>query len=908
MTSKVIYRFGSGSADGNAAQKALLGGKGANLAEMAGLGIPVPPGFTITTEMCTEYMKHGRMPDGLLDEVQQAMLWLQQATGKQFGDPGNPLLVSVRSGARASMPGMMDTVLNLGLTDAVAAGLAQATGNERFVYDAYRRLLTMYGNVVLGLEHERFAHAMDRARRALAKEKGIDAPEDAEELGRAVPDSMLGVEQLRQVVEDFKQIIAQQSGSPFPADPMQQLEGAIKAVFESWNNKRAITYRKMHGIPDDWGTAVNVQSMVFGNMGETSATGVAFTRDPGTGERRFFGEWLPNAQGEDVVAGIRTPQPLAKGPDTAGKSLEEAMSQNYKKLFEIQEKLEQHYRDMQDLEFTIEQGKLYMLQTRNGKRTASAAVKIAVDMAKEGLISEEDAVMRVEPDRVDELLFPMIDPKAGAKPVAKGIAASPGAVTGKAVFSADDAVAEADKGEKVILVRIETSPEDIHGMKAALGILTARGGATSHAAVVARGMGKSCVAGCSGISVDYERGRFTAAGQIVNRGEIITIDGSGGRLYIGDVAKKDPELGGEFEELLKFADRAARMKVRTNADTPKDAQKALEMGAQGIGLCRTEHMFFDEERILAVREMIVATDRAAREKALAKLLPFQTEDFAGLFRVMRGLPVNIRLLDPPLHEFLPHEPDQQAEVARSVGVSPDEIRAKVSELHEFNPMLGHRGVRLAITFPEIAAMQVRAILTAACKVKREGIDVLPEIMIPLSLSKQELDLMKEVVDQVSREVFAAEKTEVDYKFGTMIELPRAALLAGELAETAEFFSFGTNDLTQTTMGLSRDDAGKFLPHYVEAGVFEKDPFVSLDQSGVGELVRIGCERGRATRPDISLGICGEHGGDPASIEFCDRVGLKYVSCSPFRVPAARIAAAQANIVAQQGDAEKGRTV
>jgi pyruvate,orthophosphate dikinase len=919
MARKVIYRFASGNADGNTNQKALLGGKGANLAEMAGLGIPVPPGFTITTEMCTEYMDKGGMPDGLIDEVKQAMAWLEKTTGKKFGDANNPLLVSVRSGARASMPGMMDTVLNLGLNDTSVQGMAKLTGNERFVYDAYRRLLTMYGDVVLGVDKEHFEDAMNVVKRQMAKEKGIAVPEDDEELGRVIPDSKLEAAQWKVISEEFKKILAAKTASGFPMDPVDQLVGAIKAVFDSWNNKRAQTYRKMHNIPASWGTAVNVQSMVFGNMGDTSATGVAFTRDPSTGEKKFFGEWLPNAQGEDVVAGIRTPQPIKKGTGSAGKSLEEAMPDNYKELDAIQKKLENHYKDMQDLEFTIEQGKLFMLQTRNGKRTAPASVKIAIDMCKEGLISEEDAVMRVEPDRINELLFPMIDPKASNQAVAKGINASPGAVTGKAVFSADDAVAVAEKGDKPILVRIETSPEDIHGMKAAVGILTARGGATSHAAVVARGMGKSCVAGCAGISIDYgpekavkenndySQAKFTAAGQTVKVGDLITIDGTGGRVYVGDVPKIPPKIGGEFEQLLTFADKYARMKVRANAETP-EAAKAREMGAQGIGLCRTEHMFFTPEGILAIREMIVANDLEAREKALAKVLPIQAADFAQLFEIMDGFPVNIRLLDPPLHEFLPHEPDQQAEVAKSVGVTPEAIKAKVADLHEFNPMLGHRGVRLAVAYPEIAATQVKAILTAACQVQKKGKKVAPEIMIPLSLSKKELDLMKEVVDRVSKEVFAAEKTEVKFKFGTMIELPRAALLAHELAEVAEFFSFGTNDLTQTTMGLSRDDAGKFLPPYVDQGVFEKDPFVSLDVAGVGELVQIAADRGRKTRPNISLGICGEHGGDPASIEFCDKVGLGYVSCSPFRVPVARVAAAQAAIVAKKGDAEKTRTV
>jgi pyruvate,orthophosphate dikinase len=895
MSRKMIYRFGSGSAEGNASQKDLLGGKGANLAEMASLGIPVPPGFTITTEMCVEYYKVGGFPAGLEDTIKESIRWLEAQTGKKFGDPSNPLLVSVRSGARASMPGMMDTILNLGLNDEAVKGQAARTNNERFAYDAYRRLLTMYANVVMGAKHHMFEHAMNDARKEVATAKGIPVPADTEELVRAIPDTMLEASHLKRLCEQFKQIIADKLGKPFPMDPFDQLRGAILAVFESWHNDRAILYRRMHQIPDEWGTAVNVQSMVFGNMGDTSATGVCFTRNPSTGEKKFFGEWLPNAQGEDVVAGIRTPRPIGKTDTSAGQSLEEAMPDSYAQLFVIQQKLENHYRDMQDIEFTIEDRSLFLLQTRNGKRSGRAEVKIAVDLFREGLIDEDTALLRVNPDRLNELLFPTVDPKAPQKPVAKGLPASPGAVTGQVVFNAEDAVTRAEKGQKVILVRIETSPEDLHGMNAALGILTARGGATSHAAVVARGMGRPCVVGCTGISIDEENHTLKAGDAKLKVGDLITIDGATGGVYVGDVPKIDAALGGEFDVILGWADARRRMRVRTNADTPRDAQKAIEFGAQGIGLCRTEHMFFEADRILAVREMILANSKEAREKALAKLLPFQTEDFAGLFRVMKGLPVNIRLLDPPLHEFLPQESEQVAELAKIMGVSVEQLEQKIADLHEFNPMLGHRGVRLAVCYPEIAAMQVRAILTAACTVQKEGLEVLPEIMIPLSLSKTELVIMKKIVDEVAAEVFAAQGITVKFKFGTMIELPRAALLANELAEVSEFFSFGTNDLTQTTMGLSRDDSGKFLPPYVEQKIFAKDPFVSLDTAGVGQLIQLAVERGRAVRKDISVGICGEHGGDPASIEFCDSVGLGYVSCSPFRVPIARVAAAQATL-------------
>ncbi|MBN1611207.1 MAG: pyruvate, phosphate dikinase [Polyangiaceae bacterium] len=898
MNTKAIYRFAQNNAEGRAEQKPLLGGKGANLAEMASLGINVPQGFTITTEMCVDYFKSGgKIPAGLEDEVRKAVAWLEQQSGKKFGDPANPMLVSVRSGARSSMPGMMDTILNLGLNDTTAAGLAKKTNNERFTYDAYRRFLNMYANVVLNLEHHPFEEALTVQRRAVAEERKIAIPADVEELARVIPDSELGALNLKQVVEAYKAIILKKTGKSFPEQPFDQLMGSIEAVFKSWNNARAILYRKMHGIPDEWGTAVNVQLMVFGNTGNSSGTGVCFTRDPSTGERRFFGEWLPNAQGEDVVAGIRTPQPIAKSATSAGKALEEAMPEAYKELFAIQAKLEKHFRDMQDIEFTIEEQKLFLLQTRNGKRAARAEVRIAVEMVAEKLITEQEALLRVDPARIEQLLFPTIDPKAKNTAIAKGLAASPGAVTGKVVFSAEDAVARAEKGDAVVLVRVETSPEDLHGMKAALGILTARGGATSHAAVVARGMGRSCVVGCSEVSIDYEQQMFVArpGGEtvIVHAGEVITLDGSSGKIYVGDVPKIDPELGGDLGQLMAWADKYRRLKIRTNADTPGQAKKARSLGAEGIGLCRTEHMFFDDERIFAVREMILSNDVASRERALAKLLPFQTEDFVGLFREMKGLPVNIRLLDPPLHEFLPTESSQIDELAKSMGVEPAALTRKVAELHEFNPMLGHRGCRLGITFPEISAMQIRAILAAACQVQKEGVEVRPEIMIPLALSEAELKIMHEIVRKVEQDVFAAAGTTVKYKFGTMIELPRAALLADELAREAEFFSFGTNDLTQTTLGLSRDDAGKFLPEYVDKKIFPAEPFVSLDQQGVGQLVAMAVQKGRSVRSDISLGVCGEHGGDPASIDFFERVGLAYVSCSPFRVPIARVAAAQA---------------
>ncbi len=899
MTRKSIYRFESGNADGRAEWRALLGGKGANLAEMANMGIPVPPGFTISTEACVDYMQTGVLSDALFDSVRESIAWLEQRTGRGFGDAKNPLLVSVRSGARSSMPGMMDTILDLGLNDETVRGLADKSDSERFAFDAYRRLLSMFGDVVLGVDHHHFERALYQARRQLAEQKGIREVDDEEALARVLPDSQLDVASLSRVTEEYKRIISEHSERGFPSDPYDQLRAAVRAVFDSWNTPRAKLYRRLNDIPDDWGTAVNVQTMVFGNLGPTSATGVAFTRDPSTGERVFFGEWLPNAQGEDVVAGIRTPRPLRAGKGEPGEALEEAMPENYRELFEIQQKLESHFRDMQDIEFTIEAGKLYLLQTRNGKRTARASVRIAVEMVHEGLLHEDEAILRVDPERLQDLLFPTIDPSFRGKPLASGIAASPGAVTGAIVFSADVAEKRAETGEDVVLVRVETSPEDLHGMKAARGIVTARGGATSHAAVVARGMGRPCVSGCARLAIDYEERRMVAHGAdgaelgVLREGDLITIDGSTGQVYAGQVPTLPASLGEQTEELLSWTSKVQRLRVRANADTPAQARQARDFGAEGIGLCRTEHMFFDDERIRFVREMILAEDAEARQRPLTRLLAFQTADFEGLFRVMAGKPVTIRLLDPPLHEFLPKEPEQIAELSRDMGVSVEELTQKTQSLFEFNPMLGHRGVRLAISFPEITRMQVRAILSAACAVKKDGVDVHPEIMVPLAFSRAELAVMKQVTDSVASEVFEEFGMTLPYKFGSMIELPRAALLADELAEVAEFFSFGTNDLTQTALGLSRDDAGSFLPLYVERQILPDDPFVTLDQRGVGELVRIAAEKARVARSGVSLGICGEHGGDPKSIEFCEQLGLSYVSCSPFRVPIARVAAAQA---------------
>lgn len=900
MQRKRIYRFAPGNAEGRSVWKELLGGKGANLAEMAKLGIPVPPGFTITTEVCGDYLRENRLPDGLLSEVRAALTWLEQQTGKRFGDPHNPLLVSVRSGAPKSMPGMMDTVLDLGLNDETVRGLAVRSQSERFAFDAYRRLLAMFGDVVLGIAHAKFEQPLMEARRVCATQAGLSVPTQDELLARLVPDSSLEAEHLAGVVSAYKKLI-QQHGKTFPDSPMAQLEQAVSAVFHSWNNPRAQLYRKLEGIPEHWGTAVNVQAMVFGNLGEASATGVAFTRDPSTGERRFFGEWLPNAQGEDVVAGVRTPRPLAKRADSAGLALEEVMPERYGQLVEIQHKLEQHFRDMQDLEFTIEEGKLYLLQTRDGKRSARAAVRIAVEMVAEGLLHEDEALLRVAPERLQELLFPTVDPRQPVAPLARGLAASPGAVSGSVVFTADAAERWVQAGKQVVLVRTETSPEDLRGMRVAAGIVTARGGATSHAAVVARGMGCPCVAGCSSLEIDEEAGQCRAHGAdsrllaTLREGDLITLDGATGDVFLGEVAMVAAELGPEMRTLLGWAQKVCRLQVRANADTPVQAQQALDFGADGIGLCRTEHMFFDKERITAVREMILASEVSARARALDKLLPFQTEDFVGLFRVMAGRPVTMRLLDPPLHEFLPKEQAQLQELAVNTGMTVEALRRRVSELFEFNPMLGHRGVRLAIAYPEIAAMQVRAILRAACRVQQEGCPVTPEIMVPLVLGQGELRAMHDIIQRVAQEVFESEGGSVRFEVGTMIELPRAALLADEIAECAEFFSFGTNDLTQTTLGLSRDDSGRFLPLYVEKGFLKDDPFVTLDVQGVGQLIRAAVEKGRRVRPGLALGICGEHGGDPRTIDFCEAVGLTYVSCSPFRIPVARLAAAQAAV-------------
>ncbi|WP_438016082.1 pyruvate, phosphate dikinase [Sorangium sp. So ce315] len=905
-----IYFFGAGQADGDARQKDLLGGKGAGLAEMTRLGIPVPPGFTVTTEVCNAYVAAGRvLPAGLGDEIRAAIGRLESLLDVRFGSPEAPLLVSVRSGARASMPGMMDTILNLGINDAIAQGLARRTGSERFALDAYRRFILTYADVVLRIPRDRFDEALGRARRQAAARLGVDATRlNAAELERKVPDSLLDAESLASLIQQQKDIVREAAGRPFPDDPFEQLEGAIRAVFDSWNNHRAQVYRKMHDIPEAWGTACNVQAMVFGNLSDDSGTGVAFTRDPSTGERRFFGEWLPNAQGEDVVAGVRTPHPLSRsgaGGEEDACSLEARMPEVYAKLVEVQARLEQHFRDMQDLEFTIQRGELFLLQCRTGKRTGRAAVRIAVEMAHEGLISQREAILRVDPASIDQMLHPSIDEGAPKKLLARGLPASPGAVTGQVVFSADEAERRAGQGKAVILVRSETSPEDIHGMKAARGVLTARGGMTSHAAVVARGMGKSCVAGCSAISVSQgqmavtiydDRGHATGA-ITVKAGDVITLDGGTGRVYLGAVPTVPAAMSGELEELMHWADAVRRMRVRANADTPSDARTARNFGAEGVGLCRTEHMFFDEERIHAVREMILAEDEAGRRRALERLLPLQRGDFIGVFREMAGLPVTIRLLDPPLHEFLPQDDAQLEQLSRAMGVDARELRRKSEELAEYNPMLGHRGCRLAITSPDIYAMQARAILEAACEVAAAGIEVEPEIMIPLSMTRRELAIVRELVEGVAEEVFAEKGRRIEVGFGTMIELPRAAIVAGELAEEAEFFSFGTNDLTQTTLGISRDDAGRFLGAYVEAGILAKDPFQSLDVPAVGALVEMARDRGRAARPGLKLGICGEHGGDPASIAFFEQAGLDYVSCSPFRVPVARLAAAQAALAA-----------
>ncbi|MBS0522900.1 MAG: pyruvate, phosphate dikinase [Proteobacteria bacterium] len=880
---KWVYSFGNGRAEGRADMRNLLGGKGANLAEMSSLGLPVPPGFTVTTEVCTYYYANKESyPAELQGEVDKALAEIEKTVGAGFGDANNPLLVSVRSGARASMPGMMDTVLNLGLNDKTVLGLAKSSGDDRFAWDSYRRFIQMYSNVVLDVGHHYFEDVLERKK---------------EDLGVHM-DTDLKADDWKSVVAEYKKTVEKRTGKPFPQEPREQLWGAIGAVFGSWMNQRAITYRRLHSIPESWGTAVNVQAMVFGNMGDDCATGVAFTRDPSTGTNLFYGEYLVNAQGEDVVAGIRTPQHLTIEGKTAQKSdapaMEEVMPEVFKQLCQVRETLEKHYSDMQDIEFTVQRGKLYMLQTRNGKRTAKAALKIAVDMVREGLIDRKEAVARIVPASLDQLLHPTLDPKAPRKVISKGLPASPGAASGKVVFSADEAEKQARSGEKVILVRRETSPEDIHGMHAAEGILTSTGGMTSHAAVVARGMGKPCVAGAGDVRIDAAAGTLSVRGTTVKAGEQITLDGGTGEIMLGVVPTVQPELSGDFAELMVWADEVRTLGIRTNADTPTDAAQARKFGAEGIGLCRTEHMFFEGDRIVAVRQMILADDEKSRRAALAKIQPMQRKDFVELFEIMAGLPVTIRLLDPPLHEFLPKTRTDMEQVARDVGVDVREIEQRTNKLHETNPMLGHRGVRLGISYPEIYEMQARAIFEAVAEVqKKGGKGVIPEIMIPLIATKKELDLMKAVIDSVAEEVSHASGEKLEYLVGTMIELPRAALRAGDIAETAEFFSFGTNDLTQTTYGLSRDDSASFLEKYQQRGIFEHDPFASLDTEGVGELIEIARERGRKVRNSLKLGICGEHGGDPASVFFCHKAGLDYVSCSPYRVPIARLAAAQA---------------
>ncbi|MFN3775194.1 pyruvate, phosphate dikinase [Sphingomonas parapaucimobilis] len=883
-----VYRFGGGVSDGGKGDKNLLGGKGANLAEMASIGLPVPPGFTISTAMCTRYYEDGeQFPQELRDEVADGIAHIEAVTEKRFGDPENPLLVSVRSGARVSMPGMMDTVLNLGLNDETVEGLAKKAGDERFAWDSYRRFIQMYADVVLELDHGAFEEALEIAK----EDNGFTL------------DTEMSAEDWKALVTVYKGLVEEQWGKPFPQDVHDQLWGAVGAVFGSWQSERAKVYRRLNDIPADWGTAVNVQAMVFGNMGDTSATGVAFTRDPSKGDRAYYGEFLINAQGEDVVAGIRTPQYLTKAAreeaNAKPASMEEAMPEVYAELAAVFDQLETHYRDMQDIEFTVEQAKLWMLQTRSGKRTAKAALKIAVDMANEGLITREEAIARVDPAALDQLLHPTLDPNAHRDVLTKGLPASPGAASGKVVFDADAAERAAAAGEAVILVRVETSPEDIHGMHAAKGILTARGGMTSHAAVVARGMGRPCVSGAGSLAIDNKAKLLRVGSREVREGDILTLDGSTGEVMVGAVATVQPELAGDFGTLMEWADQVRRLKVRANAETPLDCRTAREFGAEGVGLCRTEHMFFDSARITAVRQMILASDEAGRRAALAKLLPEQRADFTAIFEVMAGLPVTVRLLDPPLHEFLPQQEAEFAEVATAAGVDVDTLKRRANELHEFNPMLGHRGCRLGVTYPEIYEIQARAIFEAALDVaEKSGEAPIPEVMIPLVATRRELELMKTVVDKAAQAVFAERGKTVEYLVGTMIELPRAALKAGEIAEVGEFFSFGTNDLTQTTLGVSRDDAARFLSAYVEKGIYAKDPFVSLDVDGVGELVSLAAERGRATRPGIKLGICGEHGGDPASIAFCEQVGLDYVSASPYRVPIARLAAAQAALKAR----------
>ena len=901
---KRVYTFGNGKAEGNASMRETLGGKGANLSEMNLVGVPVPPGFTIITDVCNEYYEVGqeKIVEILDKEVKAAVAHIESLMNNTFGDPKNPLLVSVRSGARASMPGMMDTILNLGLNDEVAAGLVEKTGNPHFVYDSYRRFVQMYGDVVLGMKPVN-KEDMDPFEAII---------EEVKEIRGIKLDKDLTVDELKLLVARFKTAIKDQTGHDFPTNPVEQLWGAICAVFRSWMNERAILYRKMEGIPDEWGTAVTVQSMVFGNMGETSATGVCFSRDAATGENLFNGEYLVNAQGEDVVAGIRTPQQITlegsrrwaalqgiSEEERAAKypSMEEAMPEIYKELDAIQTKLENHYRDMQDMEFTVQEGKLWFLQTRNGKRTGTAMVKIAMDLVKEGLIDEKTAIMRCEPQKLDELLHPVFDSKAlkAAKVITQGLPASPGAACGQIVFHADDAQEWAKDGHKVVMVRIETSPEDLAGMSAAEGILTARGGMTSHAAVVARGMGKCCVSGAGAIVVDYKAKTLTVEGVTYKEGDYISINGSTGQVYAGQIPTKAAELSGDFKELMDLCDKYTHLQVRTNADTPHDAQVARDFGAKGIGLTRTEHMFFEDKKIVAMREMILSKDAEGREKALAKLLPYQKADFKGILEAMDGYPVNIRLLDPPLHEFVPHDAAGQETMAQEMGVSVQEIKQRVDSLAENNPMLGHRGCRLGITFPEITAMQTRAILSAACELKQEGKNPMPEIMVPLIGILYEFHQQKEIIEKVAKEVFAEYGTEVEFEIGTMIEIPRAALTADRIATEAQYFSFGTNDLTQMTFGYSRDDIASFLPVYLEQKILKVDPFQVLDQNGVGQLIQMAVEKGRAVRPGLRTGICGEHGGEPSSVKFCARVGMNYASCSPFRVPIARLAAAQAAV-------------
>ncbi len=880
MKNRRAYFFGGGRAEGSTAQRNLLGGKGCDLAEMTNLGIPVPPGFTISTEACIEYFNRDKQwPEGLHEEVRAHMERLEAAIDLRFGDPERPLLVSVRSGARVSMPGMMDTVLNLGLNDQTVAGLARRTKNDRFAWDCYRRFLTMFSDVVLGLGRQAFEKLLEETKARLGVKTDPEVPAEA----------------LQDLVGSYKALVLERRGLPFPQDPQEQLRLAIGAVFDSWHNPRAHTYRKIHGIPHDWGTAVTVMAMVFGNLGDGSGTGVAFTRDPATGERRFFGEFLQNAQGEDVVAGIRTPEPI--------EALRSRMPKAYDELVSIKDRLERHYRDMQDIEFTVQEGGLYILQTRSGKRTAASAVRIAVEMVKEGLIDEETALLRVEPNSLNQLLHPMVDPGARVTVIAKGLPAAPGAAVGKVVFDADSAVEQGQRGERVILVRPETSPEDVGGMHAAQGILTSRGGLTSHAAVVARGMGRCCVVGAGDVVVDEEKHLFRTGQTVVSDGEIISLNGSTGEVILGEVPLIQPKLTGELQELLRWADRVRTTGVRANADTPQDARAAREFGAEGIGLCRTEHMFFGDERIPIVREMIMARDPGKRKKALERLFPFQREDFIGIFTAMAGLPVTIRLLDPPLHEFLPPHDRVLEDLVhlRATNGNPDRIKeledllTEIASLKESNPMLGHRGCRLGITYPEIYEMQVRAIFEAACALAKQGVKVEPEVMIPLTGTAGEMALTREMTVKTAEAVIQATGVKVRYLVGTMIEIPRAALVADQIAREAEFFSFGTNDLTQMTYGYSRDDIGKFLPVYLEKGLLQSDPFSVLDQEGVGELVRVGIERGRKARPNLKIGICGEHGGEPSSVEFCHRVGMNYVSCSPFKVPIARLAAAQARI-------------